>query len=268
MENCYKILGVLPTASAAEIKRAYRKKVKDLHPDTAGTSQDTEEFHKLVKAYEILSDIQRRAMFDMSFATSARYKNSSASEHTFDYRKWLLERNDFESRAKLIFFDLLHGNEDAAVEEFIKMTSSHINFFLYDWFTREDFMDFGFILCEELVLRSQYYDAALLLIQIIAMEKTYPYFKHFFEEVLSLAKDVLLHRLEENITDELALDAWEKALEINLGKEIDAAILIKMAKIYSKLVDMFTAQACFEEALHLDKNVKVSMSVKKYFEEL
>ena len=31
----------------------------------------------------------------------------------------------------------------------------------------KDFMDFGFILCEELVLRSQYYDAALLLIQII-----------------------------------------------------------------------------------------------------
>ena len=107
MENCYKILGVPPTASAAEIKRAYRKKVKELHPDTSGSPEDTEAFKILVKAYEILSDVQRRSMFDMSYAGAARYSNSSRSEHTFDYRAWLSARTDPESRAKLIFFDYL-----------------------------------------------------------------------------------------------------------------------------------------------------------------
>ena len=55
MEDCYKILGIQPNATVAEIRRAYRKKAKLLHPDSTGTQDTTEEFRRLVKAYEILS---------------------------------------------------------------------------------------------------------------------------------------------------------------------------------------------------------------------
>ena len=147
MEDCYKILGVPANASMAEIKRAYRKKAKELHPDTSGEDgtfatgsgkENLEAFHRLVQAYEILSDFQRRAMFDMSRIMGQRYTTSSKSKNSFDYRQWLISRSDPESRAKLIFFDLLHNREDDAVEEFIRMSSSSVNFSLSDWFTRED----------------------------------------------------------------------------------------------------------------------------------
>lgn len=257
MENCYKILGVSSKATAAEIKRAYRKKVKELHPDTSGCADDSVEFRRLVDAYEILSDVQRRSMFDISFAASSRRRSGPAEGGSFDYRRWLLSRNDTESRAKLVFFDLVHGREDDAVSEFVRLSTERAGFCLADWFTREDFMDFGFILSEELVLRSRYYDAALLLIRIAEMERTFPYFRHFYPEVVSLARDVLLRRLEGAVPDELALDAWEHALEIGLDRDDEASMLVKMGCAYSRLGDFPAAKSCFAEAVRLDKRAKV-----------
>lgn len=259
MENWYKILGVPSTATAAEIKRAFRKKVKALHPDTSGSAENSEDFRLLVRAYEVLSDIHRRSIFDVSFAAFAKRSGDAAKTDDFDYRRWLLSKNDSESRAKLIFFDLLHGREDDAVSEFVRVSSERSGFSLADWFVREDFMDFGFILCEELVLRAQYYDAALLLIRIVEMEQSFPYFRHFFPEVLSLAKDVLLRRLEGAVSDELALDAWERAIELGLGRSEEASILVKMGCAYSRIGDLQAAHACFAEALRLDKRIKIPM---------
>lgn len=265
MENCYKILGVHPAASAAEIKRAYRKKAKEFHPDTADAAilskEQAEAFHRLVRAYEILSDFQRRTVFDLSWFN--RHKVERSRGNSFDYRQWLLERQDSESRAKLIFFDLLHGREDEAVAEFIRMNTESPGFSLVDWFTREDFMDYGFILCEELVLRSCFYEASLLITRIIAMEQSYSYFRHFFPEVLVLARNLWLNQLEGTVSDELALDAWESALELNLSFKDDAALLVRMAGAYFRMGDAYTARVCLEESLRLDSKVKTPSSLKK-----
>ena len=65
MIDYYKILGVKPTASKAEIRSAYRKLARILHPDfNAGSSTADREFALLSKAYHILSDPQERAFYD------------------------------------------------------------------------------------------------------------------------------------------------------------------------------------------------------------
>ncbi|WP_147612808.1 J domain-containing protein [Treponema pectinovorum] len=250
MEDCYKILGVSPKSSAAEIRRAYRIKAKQLHPDTAKKNSSVEAFRKLVKAYEILSDVKQRSLFDEAYF----YKYHSKyyrSTNSFDYRDWLIARNDEESRAKLIFFDLLHQREDDAVAEFIRMSKNHSHFSLSKWFTREDFMDYGFILCEELVLREEYYDAFVLLEQIIRMEHGFNYFRLFFPEVMDLARTILKFRIENKISDELCLDAWERALELNFGSKDDSFFLQKMALAYRRLGDEKTARICEEESVRI-----------------
>ena len=253
MEDCYKILGVCHNATAAEIKRAYRQKAKLLHPDASQTKETTEEFRKLVKAYEILSDVKQRSLFDESYFMRRGQNRGSRSLNSFDYRAWLSARSDEESRAKLIFFDLMHNREDDAVAEFKKMCMNHVGFRLAKWFTREDFMDYGFILSEELVLRQEYYDAFILLEQIIRMEYSYRYFRLFFPEVMELAANVLKNHLDSKISDELALDCWERALELGFGKSNDAIFLRKMSAAYKRMGDERTAKICEEEALRLAK---------------
>ena len=152
MKDFYKILGVRQDATLAEIKRAYREKAKNLHPDLTGDVSRRDEFDEVVKAYRVLSDLRQRSIFDESFFVKMHVKKTQTD--SFDYYKWLSERDDDESRAKFIFFTLMHQKEDEAVAEFKRMQTTRADFSLKNYFTREDFMDYGYILAEELVICS------------------------------------------------------------------------------------------------------------------
>jgi len=245
MINCYKVLGIRANATLAEIKKAYREKVKLLHPDMTGNFSQNEEFNNVVQAYRVLTDSRQRAIFDESFFS--RMKNNQ-NKSSFDYYKWLSARQDEESRAKFIIYTLMTNREDEAVAEFKRMQMNHHKFTLKDWFTREDFMDYGYILAEELVIRGEYYDAFLLLEQIIKMEYSYQYFYIFFPDVLDFTLNILKHNIDTVISDELALDVFERALELGFSKKDEKFFLTKMGQEYERIGDSYTANLCFKAA--------------------
>ncbi len=61
----YGILGVRRDADADEIKKAYRRLARELHPDVNPDPQTQERFKEITQAYEVLSDPQKRQMYDM-----------------------------------------------------------------------------------------------------------------------------------------------------------------------------------------------------------
>lgn len=64
-KDYYEILGVAKTATAEEIKKAYRKKAIQYHPDKNPGDKEAEEmFKEAAEAYEILSDSQKRQRYD------------------------------------------------------------------------------------------------------------------------------------------------------------------------------------------------------------
>lgn len=52
--EAYRVLGLKPGATAQEVKRAYRSKVKDVHPDTEDGNEAA--FKRVNRAYEVLTD--------------------------------------------------------------------------------------------------------------------------------------------------------------------------------------------------------------------
>ena len=64
-EDYYDILGVSKSASAAEIKKAYRKKAIAYHPDkNPGDAEAEKKFKTAAEAYEVLGDEHKRAKYD------------------------------------------------------------------------------------------------------------------------------------------------------------------------------------------------------------
>jgi len=60
----YELLGVSREASPEEIKRAYRRKARELHPDVNPDPETQEQFKAVTSAYDVLSDPEKRAMYD------------------------------------------------------------------------------------------------------------------------------------------------------------------------------------------------------------
>jgi len=60
----YKILGMARTATADEIKKAYRRLARKFHPDVSKEANAEQKFKEVQEAYEVLKDPEKRAAYD------------------------------------------------------------------------------------------------------------------------------------------------------------------------------------------------------------
>jgi len=72
----YQVLGLTTSASAEEIKLAYRNMAKIYHPDLGSSNKafNEEKFKQVNEAYQILSDPQKKANYDLSLITYPKYR--------------------------------------------------------------------------------------------------------------------------------------------------------------------------------------------------
>ncbi len=78
MVNYYEILGIGQDSTAQQIKKSFRKRAKEIHPDLRMEDKERAEsrMRLLLAAYEVLGDIRKRVEYDRalsSFFTSPEY---------------------------------------------------------------------------------------------------------------------------------------------------------------------------------------------------
>jgi len=82
MKNHYETLGVKTSATADEIKRAYRKLASQHHPDKGG---DVKKFQEIEEAYRILSDPQSREQYDNPAPNFGSFGQHGPGMQGFDF---------------------------------------------------------------------------------------------------------------------------------------------------------------------------------------
>ena len=128
-------------------------------------------------------------------------------------------------------------------------------------------MDGCFVLAEELYFRDYYYEAFLLLEQIIREELKKDYFRHFFPEVLIFVRKLLREKIFYTLEDDVVLECCEASLDFGLNKTDQAEILKKMAEIYYRMGDLSTAAGCVESSLRMNPRIRGIAKLKKNYQE-
>ncbi len=225
MKSYYQILDLEPTCSPAEIKKAFRKKAKSFHPDIKPSGRNAAMMRRLITAYQVLYDPERREEYD-------RTHRKLIYTSSFDYREFLAgRRDDPESMAKLLFFDLLHENEAGAIELYDALVSKG-TFDLSIYLDREDFMDCAFLLAEEYENGGEYAKAFNLLRRTVDCEMESPYFRHFFREVIDRLRYLSCIRLPGKIGNRELITLLEDLVALDFSAKDTAAFLKKLAEIY------------------------------------
>jgi hypothetical protein len=253
--NLYNILGVESEASPAEIKAAFRKRIKELHPDLKPTGDSEITVHQLIEAYELLSDPAQRDAYD-------RARHTAPRESEFNYREWLKQRPDELSRAKLIFYDVLRERSGDAVSLYLSMTRERAQQ-LEKLLGREDFMDCAFMLAMEFESQGDDLQAIQLFIHISKLELERPFFRHFFAEV----EERLLRLLTQK--PNLPLDApslvrlLEDLQRYPFHATAKGAFLIRQAEVYHHSGQRLMAFQSLERARMLSPRDKAILKLEK-----
>jgi tetratricopeptide (TPR) repeat protein len=210
---------------------------------------------KLLAAYEVLSDRNRRFAYDRAYSRFSR-------KYHFDYRSFLRERKeDPASQATLIFFELLHLEEDAALA--IWQERGGLDFPMEKYLDREDWMDCTYILAEELARRDRYYEAFFLLLRLIGEERRRPYFKHFMPEVEGLLKEIIRLKLRAAVDAETYVECIEALLELGFHPRDEARWMRSMAETLVRMGETGEAARVFREALKRDPSLPNTLKLRR-----
>jgi curved DNA-binding protein len=111
----YKVLGVARTATADEIKKAYRRLARKFHPDVSKEKDAEQKFKEVQEAYEVLKDPEKRAAYDQlgsEWKQGQQFRPPPDWGSGFEFRGGPWQRSGAQGGARAQEFEEAEGFSD------------------------------------------------------------------------------------------------------------------------------------------------------------
>jgi len=116
-KDYYQSLGVSRSASADEIRKAYRKLAMKYHPDRNPNDKPAEEkFKEINEAYQVLSEPQKRARYDQLGSAYSQYERGGGASGGFNWDQW--QTGGGAGQGQQVNFDDLFGGGGGGFSDF------------------------------------------------------------------------------------------------------------------------------------------------------
>lgn len=261
MHNYYEILGLKSDCTSREIKRAFRRKAKRLHPDLkeGDKEQAEDQMRILLAAYEVLSNPEKRNNYNQA------YKQYTA-KNKFNYRDFLKNRkHDLVSQAKLLFHDLLNSSIEEALLLYEQLTAEGNGFELRNCLEYEDYMDCLFLLAEAFEKKHDFIRASEFYKELYILEQRKPYFHHFIDEVIERLRNITCFKMVSTMSPEQVIEYIQELIDFNFSRKDNAFFYKKIAEIYCSQGEKHIAIRYLQRGLSLDQKLP---GVKKLKEKI
>ena len=261
MVNYYEVLGLEPTCTAGDIKRSFRKKAKELHPDLRSFNRQVsdEQMRALLDAYDTLINPEKRSDYDRIAFTYFR-------KSRFNYREYLKTRKeDPFFRSKLIFYDLLNSEYDEALELYEGLSAQSEECSLEYYLGHEDYMDCLFLMAEALEKKGEFIRACELYKRVCVLEIKQPYFHHFMDEVVERLRSITCFKMVACLPAQTSIKYIKDMIRFNFSRKDNAFFYKKIAEIYCTLGRKDLAVEYLNKGLELDQKLP---GVKKLKEKI
>ncbi len=246
----YAILDVGARVTAQSIRRAFRKRLLEVHPDKAEHPTHPEQLKHIIAAFEVLADPALRERYDRVYELrrSALGDRESSIPHVIDSERPA-------DRARAVLYFLVKGQASEAVRrlgEFEGMESLHLSTYLDE----EEFIDASFLLAEYFEGEKEFVRALEWYGEVINREMKRRKHRPCYPEVMERTRKVLIHRMTSHADPRVALEYLRRAEALGVTKADSVEVSKKRATCYLEMDMKVEAARHLHAALCLQPQLK------------
>ena len=252
MIDHYKILGLTINASAGEVKKAFRAKAKEYHPDrnVDRSAWATAKMKRLIEAHRILSSQSHREIYDRQYRLAMGRSESRTEE-------WL--RRHHEKRwtaAQSILNDLLAGNGAKAAKAYEALRKKNKDYDLCEHLKIRDWVDCKFLLAEEYENQGRFVEAAELYEALYECDEAKAHTPHFLQELGERLQRLYVRRLAPSASPEMAVQYYLHALPLERSGVRRSFLHKKLAECHLQMENPAEARRQLAIAFKLKPGLK------------
>lgn len=253
----YQILAVEPNAPSRDIRKAFRARVLEVHPDKAAEPTDGEALRDLIQAFEVLGDPEMREDYDriLRIQKIGSGEEKSKLPHVTESERPI-------NQARSVLYLLLRERGQEALER-LRTFEESPRLFLRRHLDEEEFIDAAFLLGEVYEKRGALVAALRWYQEVIEQEADRRMHRPCLGETVDRVKRLLIYRLASHEDPRVVLQYLRRAEALGLSRVEKADVLKRRAQCFLDLDMKDVAAQNLREALHLNPQAKGTQRLRE-----